>query len=266
MTLLQAVNRILKGIGEPRVVVTDTGGASLAGKAEEELNDVNQEVQNRGFFAGTTDAYELKFANKSILATGGAGNFIYDELVTESVSLATARFKFLDSSILLVPVSGDLTGGQLLTGANSAATRDGGTLTTLTTGFHYLNTAWVKVARNRSEPLRIARRADLLYDETNQTAQFSESVLLDVTRLLYFTDLPYALAKYVAAKATFDMQQRYERESPNSKRLEKEMDQAFADAVVEDEDMRRTNIFNTPHARKIRGTRVFNEASHRIIG
>jgi len=265
MTLLQAVNKILKAIGEPRVAATDTGGTSLAGKAEEELNDVNQEVQNRGWHAGTTDDYEMKLATQSIAASGGSGDFLYDETVTETTSGATGQFKTLGPSMLLVPLTGTFTGGETLTGAVSGATRTGAALTVLTEGKHYLNPAWVKVASSESEPLRLARRADLLYDETNQTGTFSASVLLDVTRELYFADLPYALANYVACRTAFDMQQRYERESLNSRRLQKEMDDAFAQAVVEDEDMRQSNIFDTPGARKIRGHRVYNEASHRII-
>ncbi len=266
MTTLQAINKILKGMGEPRVTAVDTGGSSLAANAERELDDVNQEIQNTGFFAGTTDAYEMEFANKSIVVSGGSGTFIYDETVTESTSGATAKFKHIGASMFLVPISGDLTGDETLTGGTSGATRTGAALTTLTTGFHYCSDVWVKVARNDSEPLRIAKRGIFLYDETNQTALFSVSVLLDVTRWLYFRDLPYGLANYVACKAALDMLERYERGSPNLDRLEKKMMQARANAIVEDEDMRQTNIFNTPHARKIRGHRVYNEASHRIIG
>ena len=74
------------------------------------------------------------YASVKIPVTGVTGTFAEGEVVTESVSTATATVRRVDVSggagtLYVVPVSGTLTGGQTLTGGTSSATATGGTLT-----------------------------------------------------------------------------------------------------------------------------------------
>ena len=50
LTKLQAVNRILRAIDELPVAALDPGGASIAARAEEVLDDVRQDILVRGYY------------------------------------------------------------------------------------------------------------------------------------------------------------------------------------------------------------------------
>lgn len=261
MTTLQGVNKMLRALGSPRATALDTGGTSLVAEAEALLDQIYQEIQAEGWTTNTTEKYEMKVPLIVIAASGGSGSFSYDEEVTESVSGAVGIFKYIGASVHLVYKSGTFTGGQTLTGASSGATRTGGALVNATSNALYVNPAWVRVTRNQSEPLRIVKRGDQLYNETDQTALFTSSVMLDVSRLLYFVDLPFNLANYVACKAALEFQRQHKRGQIDDVLLRDEMNQARRLALVEDEDLRRTNVLTTPEASRIKGSRIeYNEA------
>lgn len=66
LTKLQTVNNMLRAKGELPVTALDTGGASIAARAEEVLDRVNQRLQIRGFAANTirSKAYTLDGSGK----------------------------------------------------------------------------------------------------------------------------------------------------------------------------------------------------------
>ena len=252
---LDAVNRMLRGIGAPTVSALDTGASSLAGDAEALLNEIVNEVQAEGWFTGVQEEYEYKIPTAIIAISGGAGDFIFDELVTESTSLATGTYKFSGSSMYLVPVSGTFTGGETLTGGTSGATRTGATATTQTSSVLYVSTNWVRVVPSAREYRRISKRGDQLYDETNQTASFSANVFLNAHQDLFLSDLPYNLGSYVAARAAWKFQRWRKRGRVDDSMLKEEMMIARLAAVREDDELRGTNTLNTSEARQVKGDR-----------
>lgn len=255
MTTLEAVNKILRTIGEPKASALDTGGTSIEAEAEEYLDDANADVQRRGWMTNTTRAYELELATKKIVVSGGSGTFLYDELVTETTSGATGWFKAIDSNneMHIVVESGTFAGSLTLTGGTSGATRTGGTLTTVTENLMFVNSVWLKIAPAKKETRTLVVRGDYIYDETNQTAAFSASMFLDVTRELYFTDLPNALAEYVARKAALDFE--WYKKGENSRAAMERYMEAKAAAFKEDGDLHRANILTTAHSLDVKGRR-----------
>lgn len=256
ITQLQAVNRMLEGLQSPHVSSLETGQATLAGDAETMLDRIADEVQAEGWFTGVTEGYEYKIPTETIEISGGAGAFVFDETITESTSGATGQYKFSGAKIHMVPLTGTFTGGETLTGGTSGATRTGATYAAVTSSNLYVSANWVRVVRSLREPLRIAKRGDALYDETNQTSLFSASVLLAVHRDLYLSDLPFNLATYVAARAAVKFQRWKKRGRVDDAMLKEEVKLALGNAQNEDEDMRQTNTLSTAEAREVKGDRT----------
>lgn len=255
ITQLQAVNRILEGLGSPHVPALETGQATLAGDAEKKLDEMADEVQAEGWFTGVTEEYEYKIPTETIVISGGAGTFEFDETITETTSGATGQYKFSGAKIHMVPLTGTFTGSETLTGGSSGATRDGAAYAVVTESALYVNRDWVRVTRSQRESLRIAKRGDALYNETDQTALFSASILLDVHRDLYLSDLPFNLATYVAARAAVKFQRWKKRGRVDDAMLAEEARLARINALNEDEDMRQTNTLKTAEAREVKGDR-----------
>lgn len=256
MTPLEAVNKILRTIGEPKASALDTGGTSIEAEAEEFLDDANTEIQGRGWMTNTTRDYELKLATVTIEVSGGSGSFLYDELVTESTSGATGYFKRIDSNneMHLVPESGTFTGGETLTGGVTGATRTGATAATLTESTMVVNPVWLKVDPAGSEWRTLVVRGDFIYDESNRTADFKDSVKLDVVRELYFADLPNALAEYITRAAALEFCE-FKKGEATREALAREQ-RARVRAIQEDNDLRRSNVLKTTHGRDVKGRRL----------
>lgn len=255
MTKLDAVNKILRALGEPKVSALDTGGTSIEAEAEDFLDDANEEVQRRGWMTNTTRNYEMELPDTLIAVSGGAGSFLYDELVTETTSGATGVFKRIDSNNVMhiVSKSGTFTGGQTLTGGVTGATRTGAGLDTVTENTYVVNPAWLKVAPAEKETRTIVVRGDYLYDETNRLAEFDDIIYLDVVRNLFFTDLPEALAEYVTRFAALEFCE-FKKGEATREAVAREQ-RARLRALQEDGDLRRTNMLKSSHSRDVKGRR-----------
>lgn len=255
MTTLEAVNKILRALGEPKVSALDTGGASIEAEAEDFLDDASEEVQRRGWMTNTTRNYEMELPDVLIEVSGGSGSFLYDELVTESTSGATGVFKRIDANNVMhiVGKSGTFTGGQTLTGAVTGATRTGAGMEIVTENSYVVNPAWLKVAPAEKETRTIVVRGDYLYDETNRVAEFNDIIYLDVVRNLFFTDLPEALAEYITRFAAVEFEE-FKKGESSPKTLRREARARIA-AIQEDGDMRRTNVLQSSHSRDVKGRR-----------
>lgn len=255
MTKLDAVNKILRALGEPKVSALDTGGESIEAEAEDFLDDANEEVQRRGWMTNTTRNYEMELPDVLIEVSGGAGSFLYDELVTETTSGATGLFKRIDSNNVMhiVGKSGTFTGGQTLTGGVTGATRTGAGLEIVTENSYVVNPAWLKVAPAEKETRTIVVRGDYLYDETNRVAEFDDIIYLDVVRNLFFTDLTEALAEYVTRFAALEFCE-FKKGEATREAVAREQ-RARLRALQEDGDLRRTNMLKSGHSRDVKGRR-----------
>lgn len=255
MTTLQAVNIMLQGIGAPRASALDTGGTSITAEAEAMLDEITDEVQSIGWAIGTTHNYEYKIPTVTIEISGGSGTPLFDETITESTSGATGQYKFSGSKMHIVPLTGTFSGGETLTGETSGATRDGGTLETVTESVLFVNTSWSKVVPGTKEHKRVVRRGDQLYDEIEQTGLFSDSIFLDVTRDLFFTDLTFNLANYIARLSAVRFNRWKTGNRKDDQYLVDQMEHARAQAYREDEEIARTNTLNTPDSLDVKGWR-----------
>ena len=257
MSILQGVNIMLEGLGVARATALDTGTTSLVGEAETILHDESQAVQAEEWYTPAVELYEYKIPTVTIPISGGSGNFVFDETITETTSGATGQYKYSGGSIYIVPVTGTFTGGETLTGSTSGATRTGSTLATATTAKLYVSPVWTNVVPSPDrEVLKVVKRGDQLYDGTNQTTDFSSPVWLDVIRELYFTDLPFPLASYVSFKAAMRYQDYKKRGRVDNALLNQKMVHWRRIAMREDDALRRTNVLETAEAKRVKGNRT----------
>ena len=75
------------------------------------------------------------------------------------------------------------------------------------------------------------KRGDYLYNITDSTYEFDNSVELKVIRAVDFDDLPDVFRNYIAAKAAYSFQQRYMGDNNASQDLMMEVQELYADIV-----------------------------------
>ena len=212
MTTLEAVNRILAAIGEPPVTALDTGGTTEQAEAETFLDRSRREVLSVGWYCNTDRKYENDLPVTRLTVTAAATGFQWDETITESVTGATGRFRYAETSgatsyVYVIPVSGTFDGNsRTLTGGTTAYTRTDSAVATVTNAKQaYDTTRHLVVTPTWSVP-SLSMRGGYLWDAMNLTFSWTEDITIDIIRLLDFTDLADSLAVYVTAHAAFEFQ------------------------------------------------------------
>lgn len=113
----------------------------------------------------------------------------------------------------------------------------------------------LKMKPNRSQWGIYAIRDGKLYDVTNATATFTESVQLDVVLDIDFEDLSLALQTYIVKAASVKFQRALKRGTVDDAMNRDELRDAKMQAEREESDLNKINVLNTPEARRLRGDR-----------
>lgn len=256
VTKLEAVNEILEIIGEPEFLALDTAGTSIASEAERMLDREGDRIQKKGWFQNQEFDFTIQIATLKIAVSGGAGTFLFDEDVTESVSGAVGRFKFEETGeMFLVPTTGTFTGGKTLTGAVSAATRDGAAAIVLTESKIALDPTWTHIEPWETEEKRFVQFGSFLRDVRDQTLIFTRDVTVELIQFLDFLDLTEKLQEYIV-KATAKKFQRFKKRGAFDERIARDEElEARTLADQEDGDLRDDNVLQTNEARRLKGSR-----------
>lgn len=256
MTTLEAVNRILRAIGEVPVSTLDTGGTSEAAEAETFLGDSRAKILKRGWSFNTDLRIELAFPTVALGFTGSSGTFAYGETVTQSGSGATGTFCYIEGSTMyLVGVSGTFVALGLLTGGTSGATRTTSSYTAQTSGKIVKPSTWLSVQPAYNEAIGFTDRDGFLYDPWESTAVFTASVVARIISDASFTNLRQSMAEYVVADAAVEFQRFKKRGGVDEAVLQATLLEAKRDAESEDGILQQSNVLDTPGAIAIRGGR-----------
>lgn len=261
MTTLEAVNEILEAIGEPAAAALDTGGTSIEADAERTLDKIDKRVQRWGWAVNEQDEVTLNYADRSLAMTGAAsGAFTFGETLTEATTGATGKFLYLDgTTVYLKYLTGTFeTGGtdRVLTGGTSGETYSStGLAATITSSKIAYDTDWLSITAHAEELIEFVPIAGFLYDKDDNTYTFDADVKVNVVTQLAWLSLTDALQDYIVKLARIDFQRSVKRGTTSDSLLKEELRMAQYVARQEDTDLRRTNLYNTRHARRIAGHR-----------
>ncbi len=95
------------------------------------------------------------------------------------------------------------------------------------------------------------KRGNFLYDMTNQTFEFKNSVVLEAILGLDFKDLPDCFKNYIAARAALDFQFKYFGDTNVSTDLQYNMQEAYQDIVQYDMDMNKVNMLQMTNVAEV---------------
>lgn len=275
MTVLDAVNQILEGIGEAPVLVLDPGGTSDAAQAQTHLERARVNVLAEGW--ACTDVSEYAIDPPTVnLTVGGTGAFIFGERVTQAGSGAVGTFNHqVGTALYLAPVSGTFNGSGGLTGALSGTTRTVSAVATVTPVRIAVPNSWTMV---RASPRQTTRLAALgggdgntylrfyreagsqpLANELNSRNDlFEHRVYVRASDSPAFDTLPHALAMLITVAAKMTYQVFKKRGLTDARLIEMELMTARTRALREDEDARQTNLLNTTEHARVRGRRWYD--------
>lgn len=258
MTKLEAVNEMLEWVGQDPVTAITVSGNDETNQCETTLDRENRRIQTEGWYVNTLQDVELSPPEVQIAGAAGTGIFTFNETVTQATSGAIGLFRYIESGfIYLQYVSGTFVNTKTLTGASSTATWIGTTYTAQTTGKLAISTDVLAItpSAKAGEWAKIAQRGTFIYDLENVTFIFSDSVHTKVVGLLAFTDLPQSLASYVAKAAASKYRLWKMKGSPPDQERVAELIKAKVKAEQDDQDLRKSNIFNEAGAQAVLGNR-----------
>lgn len=105
------------------------------------------------------------------------------------------------------------------------------------------------------ETRQLSMRNGALYNNTDDTATFTDSVKLNVIKTITFTYLPNMLARYIVAEAAIRFQRYLKMGTVDDAILSQHRDWAKARALKEDQDQRRENVHDSTDGVRVRGYR-----------
>lgn len=258
MNKLDAVNRILQGLGDPAVTALDTGGVTDAGEAESFLDRANIEVQREGWGANMRQQITLNLPTTKITATGGSGTFTYGSTITQLNSGATGTFFYADGDDLYVyttsgtfntTATNTLTSGAVTRGVPSA-------VTTVTTAKHAVPaTTFLLVKKADCEWKILTTYGDFLYDQVEDSQDFTGNVTVDAVMARAFTDLPDWVADLVVADAAVKFQRYKRRGIIDDRFLMDQYAECRRRARRFQQQIAPVNIFATADAQRVLGNR-----------
>lgn len=259
MTLLQAVNELLAGLGEPPVTALDTGGASEAGEAEEWLAIAQREIMLEGWPQTQDQKRTVPLPTYRLTITGSTGTFTWGETVT--VGSVTAVFSHIETvgatTSMYVSGTSDTPGTGTITGGTSGATRTVTAVAEITSSKIGIGSDWTEIRASATEFRRITVRDGFLYDLDELTTTFTGNVILDIKRDGTFSALTDALQHYIAKHATVLFQAYKKRGTADDQFLQRRLGMARAAALRERQNHAQTNIHNTIEAYAVSGNRYW---------
>lgn len=258
-TTLEAVNRILRGCGEPPVTALDTGGTTDAAEAEVFLNEDNRYCQREGYAPSIELGVTIYLPTVAITCSSGTGTFTYDDLVTQTGSGATGYFKYESGGyVYLASVTGTFVGGNdpIHNTGNTVNRTTVSAATTQTSGLHAYPTSWLSAVPAAGEYQTFALNNGYFYDTVNNTTTWTNNIVVDRIVERTFTQLPDWLSEYIIARAAVRFQEYKKLGARDDQTLRDQLTAARLCARREDQKLRRINILNTTHARDVRGNRM----------
>lgn len=258
MTILQAVNEILAGLGDPPVTVLDTGGTSDAAEAEDYLAVAMREIMLEGWPQTEDHNREVPLPTFRLTVNGSATAFVWGETVTiGSVEVVFSHFELVGATLYMF-VSGSTTPGTgTATGGTSGLTKTASAVTALTTSKIGVGSDWTAIRAGKREYKRITVRDGFLFDLDDLTTTFTGNVILDIKRDGSFDDLTDALQQYITKHAAVLFQQYKKRGVTDDQFLQRRLLSARTAAFRERQDHVRTNIHRTAEANAISGNRLW---------
>lgn len=97
----------------------------------------------------------------------------------------------------------------------------------------------------RTDSRDVAQRGRYLYDLSNGTLFFDRDVECKVIRHVPFADLPETAASYISAKAVLWFQMNYDGDEIRTRRLEREVNEAYAVMNIEHTRARKSNFIDS---------------------
>ncbi len=257
MQRLEAVNRILRGLGDPPVPALDTGGGSDAGEAETFLNESDKQIQTEGWAPNEQFNITVSLPDTALTATGGTGTFTYGSTITQATSGATMTFYYEASGIVYGKKLNATAFNTANTIASGAVNRAAPTVVaTITSAKHAVPSSWLMVRPSNYEPKKFYNVGGFLYDPENNTDTFTANVSVDRVVQNDFTTLPEWLAEYIVANASIRFQRYKRRGVTDDQMLQQELQGFRARARRENQELVRVNILEQPDVRDITDRRM----------
>jgi hypothetical protein len=258
VTILQAVNEILAGLGEPPVTVLDTGGTSEAAEAETYIDNAMREIILEGWPQTADENREVPLPTFRLTVNGSATAFVWGETVTiGSVEVIFSHFELVGATLYMF-VSGATTPGTgTATGGTSGLTKTVSAVTALSTSKIGVGSDWTAIRAGTREYKRITVRDGFLFDLDDLTTAFTGNVFLDIKRDGSFDELTDALQNYIVKKAAMLFQRYKKRGVTDDQFLRDRLIEARGMALRERQDHARTNIHRTSEANAISGDRLW---------
>lgn len=245
MQRLDAVNRILRGLGDPPVSALDTGNNSDAGEAETFLNESDKQIQTQGWAPNYQTNITIALPDTALTATGGTGTFTYGSTITQATTLATMTFYYEAGGIVYGKKLNATAFNTANTIASGAVNRAAPTaVAAITSAKHVVPTTWLMVRPSANESKQFYNVGGFLYDPVNNTDTFTASVVVDRVTQNDFITLPEWLAEYIVANASIRFQRYKRRGVTDDQMLMNELDGFRSRARRENQEILRVNIFN----------------------
>ena len=281
MTRLSAVDEILSALGEPAASGAGFSGnwpdltfnTTLEGQAARFLERSSKNIQSRG---GTGDAWWPSYLKeyriraplyKFRYTSSDPTTLVFGETFTQATSGATLQFNRLDASgkfvyAGLIAGTVDTTSNYNIVSGTSVVTLAIDQVTLQTSTTVAVPSSWLKVRSSEREVKNVGARGLYLYeitdddDNTNPpVGTFDEDIYVDAVAYLDFPDLPHTLANYIWRHAAAEFNYSIKRSREDYQLLTREADMAKMDAIAEDSNARRVNVFHTMDAMMMRGGR-----------
>jgi hypothetical protein len=251
MQRLSAVNRILRGLGDPPVSALDTGNNSDAGEAETFLNESDIQIQTQGWAPNYQTNITIALPDTALTATGGTGTFTYGSTITQATSGATGTFYYETGGIVYVKKLNDTAFNTANTISSGAVNRAAPTaVATITSAKHVVPSTWLMVRPSPNESKQFYNVGGFLYDPVNNTDVFTANVVIDRVTQNDFTTLPEWLAEYIVANAAIRFQRYKRRGVTDDQMLMDELSGFRTRARRENQELLRINILNNPDVRE----------------
>ena len=281
MTRLEAVNEVLAALGEPPATAVDstgtwpslTFGTTLAGQAERFLERASKNIQSRG---GTGDAWWPSYLKEYRIraplyrftySSSDPTTLVFGETFTQATSGATLQFNRVDATnnyiyAGLIAGTVDTTNNYSIVSATSNVTLTITAVTLQTSTTVAVPSSWLKVRSSEREVKNVGARGLYLYEITDDNdgtnppvSTFTNDIYVDAVAYLDFPDLPHTLANYIWRHAAAEFNHSIKRSREDYQLLTREADMAKMDAIAEDSNARRVNVFHTMDAMMMRGGR-----------
>ncbi len=263
MEQLEGVQRLLELALQHQTVglTLDTGVASLAGEAEVYLDRSRKAICTDLPILTRHDNVTITLGTNTVTASGGAGTFTFGETVTGDAG-ATGTFYYENGGeVVTKSATGLYATSETITGSTSSATRttsSAGTVITSSRLVFETTNNWLKFKPAEGSSQQFGQRDGFIFrfdGGDNNTFTFTDSVKADITFLRVLSDLPEAVAVYVATHAAVAFQRFKKRGKFDESALGVTLREDKVRAMQEVGDLYAMNLLHTSEATLIKGRR-----------